>query len=154
MHTRRRAFRAVNGGLVLMRSWSVNIVRFCGIVAKRSVVNRTKDYLQINIKAPPNVDPASTTKKVITLGCVHPGNTRNWWAMFLNHLKNYFEGTSLHGLKWDLRENILALSLFFPLPGTSQNLVDPTLNGFSGFFSAFPDCSLQFSSSSQVLLLS
>ena len=71
MHTRRRAFRAVNGGLVLMRSWSVNIVRFCGIVAKRSVVNRTKDYLQINIKAPPNVDPASTTKKVITLSCVH-----------------------------------------------------------------------------------
>ena len=47
------AFRAINGALVLMRIWSVNILRFCGIVAKRRVVNATKDYLQINIKAPP-----------------------------------------------------------------------------------------------------
>ena len=34
--------------------------------------------------------------------------------MFLNHLKNYFEGTSLHGLKWDLKKmsNCLLCCIF------------------------------------------
>ena len=56
MHTQRRAFHAVNGDLILMRIWSVNILRFCGIVAKRRVVNTMKDNLQINIKERPSYD--------------------------------------------------------------------------------------------------
>ena len=39
---REGAFRAVNGNSVLMRIWSVNILWFFGIVAKRSVVNAMK----------------------------------------------------------------------------------------------------------------